>query len=337
MSRKRIAFLSALLAALLTLAACQTAPGGPTDGTAAPSESATEATPETEPASETEPVKTGTPVKVILLSGQSNAVGYSYNNFSRGSDFTGERLEAARNGYPKVLIRFSNNPFEQAAEPQYGPVSNTAFEPVTFGQGSVSPYPDYLAFGPEVGIAETLTAAYPDETFYIVKCSTSGASLLTRFNPADKKNPTNLYSEMVSFTEGALSDLKAEGLAPEIIAFCWIHGGADSAGNPAVYIDTYKALLDGLKTDLAEYMPENGMSVIDAGIDTISNTNAEALNAAKERFASGSSKRYFFPVTDLKLGANQHFTGDSMVVIGNRFGDCLKTVIETLGEPETLS
>ena len=317
---RRVLLFLAFALLLLTLASCENDVRPPETTVDVP----TETEPETEPQTESSPA---VPVKVILLSGQSNMTGYTYDTFRKASPFAGERLEKANAGYQNVLIRFCNNPYIEGER-----IENDAFEPTTFGCGCLSHYEGFRSFGPELSIAETLANAYPDETFYLVKCSTSGANLYDQFNPDNRDKAESLYAQLVTFTKDALSCLVAEGLAPEIIAFCWIQGEGDGDGEPDAYLVRFRRFLDSLKADLAAYMPENGMAVIDGGLKDSPN-----LNAVKEQFAAESSKRFFFPTTDMKNGGNLHFDCDSMITIGERFGERLLTVIQTLSEPEILT
>ncbi|MBQ7604603.1 MAG: hypothetical protein IJU75_06575 [Clostridia bacterium] len=323
--------IAVLLAALCVLAVCacnqgSKPAGDTTDGVAATTEAQT-AAPVTMP---------DNIAKVIIIAGQSNAVGYSYRHFldvNYLDQYSRERLAAADAGYPDVLMKYSNNPYDPAQDT----CGNEDFEAVHFGMGARNN--DYkeewgLPFGPEMGIAERLTEKYPGDKFYIVKCATSGANLSNRWNPMNK----NLYTQMVNFTSEALAGLKAQGLKPEIICFCWMQGESDAQENyvPS-YTSTFNRLLKQFCEDLAEYMPPNGMSVADAGIRAVW-PNYEEMNAAKEKFANKSSKRYFFDTTWFIAGRDHydraHYDAYSMIQLGNAFGDCIVSAIEDYGNPE---
>ncbi len=93
--------------------------------------------------------------KVILLSGQSNAVGVGHTKYL-SKYFDEKTINRFNAGYEKVLIHYvSHN------------MKNESFEPVRVGQAEK--YRKTL--GPEIGIAKKLTEKYPDEEFFIIKCA----------------------------------------------------------------------------------------------------------------------------------------------------------------------
>ena len=335
-------FLILIFAVLISvLTACSGNGGKPAD-TASDSaaETGTAATETSETDAETAPGKPeGTPVKVIMIAGQSNAVGYAYDNFNaRSQEYDAERIDRIRAGFDSVKIRFSNNALEDASSGvQFGPYANTEFEPVTFNQGCRSPFDGFQSIGPEVGLAEYLAGQYPDETFYIVKCATSGSNLSDRWNPDNIFSKNNLYRQMVEFTTEALGKLEEQGLAPEIIAFCWMQGESDAQENYADrYADTFENMINTFKKDLSRYIPENGMAVVDAGI-TDKWPNYNDLNAAKQGFADLSNKRFFFGTNDLTLGNdNMHYSNYAQLTLGNRFGEGVAQAIALLDQPEVI-
>ncbi|MBO4413926.1 MAG: hypothetical protein J5830_04400 [Clostridia bacterium] len=324
--------ISVLLAALFVFAVCSCVNGG---NPAVSTDSDTV----TDTATDAPVTMPDNIAKVIIIAGQSNAVGYSYRHFldvNYLDEYSRDRLALADAGYPDILMKYSNNPYD----PSQDTCGNDDFEPVHFGMGARNTeYKEEwgLPFGAEMGIAETLTEKYPGEKFYIIKCATSGANLSNRWNPRSK----NLYKQMVEFTSEALAGLKEQGLKPEIICFCWMQGESDAQENyvPS-YISTFNFLLKSLNEDLAEYMPPNGMAVADAGIRAVW-PNYEAMNAAKEGFANKSSKRYFFDTTWFIAGRDHndraHYDAYSMIRLGNAFGDCIVSAIEDYSNPEVTS
>ncbi|MBO4413525.1 MAG: hypothetical protein J5830_02345 [Clostridia bacterium] len=286
--------------------------------------------------------------KVIVISGQSNAVGYSYSGFldkDYFDEFPAERREKAYSGYPNVLIRYSNNPLDA----NQGTCSNSEFEPVKIGMGSKIPDPFYYQeawgepIGPEVGIAEYLSEKYPDETFYIIKCATSGSNLSWRWNPTRRGD---LYDNMIEFVGGVLGGLKAQGMKPEIISFCWMQGESDAQEKYVGYINLFEVFIEKIKLDLAEYMPANGMSVADGGIMSFwQNLGLPRLdmNREKEEFAAQSSKNFFIETiswsrdVERTASGRGHFDSYSMIVLGRKFGDCVSKALLDYGNPTVLS
>ena len=301
-----------------------------------PAESESEAVTE-EPAVTVER-PTGTKVKVVMIAGQSNAVGYAFDSSLLTTDprYDAARVEKLRAGNEKVLIRYSNNPLESGdSGVQFGPHENETFEPVAFGQGCASPFTGYYSIGPEVGLAEALSNAYPDETFYIVKCATSGANLSNRWNSGLTLVENNLYQQMIDFTKEAMLQLEADGLAPEIVAFCWMQGESDAQeGNLFSYPIMFEDLINGFKAELARSIPDNGMAVVDAGITQFW-PSYQTMNKMKQRFQSWSNKHFYFDTNDLPLNSdNAHYDGFSQFELGNRFGRGVIEAIGMMGEAE---
>ena len=102
----------------------------------------------------------GKTLKVILLAGQSNASGCSLDEYLR-LNVSEEKYSEYERGYDNVYINYlsGNNMSEE-------------FVKCSTLQGELEG-----AFGPELGLAEKLSAMYPDEDFVIIKCAWGGTNL----------------------------------------------------------------------------------------------------------------------------------------------------------------
>ncbi len=263
--------------------------------------------------------------RVIVLAGQSNAVGHSLAKFlpDAAGKVSAERVEEMKKGYQNITIMFSNNPYKSAA------MANAHFVPVNFGFGVKS---SNVTFGPEVGVAEYLNKNYPDEKFYIIKCATGATSLFGDWNPDLASEENNLYKQMLTFTKTAIGELEKDGSRAEIIAFCWMQGESDSERggdfykdtNFAGYGDLFGKLADGFEETFKENIPEKGLAVIQGGISSYWK-KAVQINAAKQTLAKNRSNTYYFQTYDLTWNLenndNAHFDSAAMVTLGNRFGE----------------
>ena len=263
--------------------------------------------------------------RVIVLAGQSNAVGHSHMKFlpDAAGKISPERMEKLKKGYANIQILYNNNNFLSTKS------GNRRFAPVNFGCGvNVSD----VTFGPEVGIAEYLDENYPGEEFYIIKCATGGTTLFKDWNPTLKEEKNNLYAWLLTFTEEALGQLTADGSEAEIISFCWMQGETDSyAGQDfykdstfSEYNDLFGKLVDGFSEKFSAYLPEGGLAVIQGGISSYW-SKASRLNAAKQLFAKERENTYFFSTYDLTYDVDNtdyyHFDAAAMILLGNRFGE----------------
>ena len=317
----------------------------PTDATSGLPETDPPATdpPATEPPA-TQPPETEPPTpavktrRVILLSGQSNAVGHSLERFlpDKAGKISDQRYQEMKKGYSNIKMIYSNNPFQSVAEGLRQPDSVSEFIPVTFGYG-VKPASG-TTFGPEVGLAEALNKTFPGEEFYIIKCATGGSNLRNQWNPANSGQAKNLYDEMLSFTDAALKKLTADGSRAEIVAFLWMQGEGDSGYIPgSEYIKIFDALIGGFEKKFDSYLPAKGMAVVQAGISS-QWSGYTRMNDAKKEWAEKEDRRYYVDTLDLSRNLDIHDSGQAdlshydaaaEIVLGNRFAEC---VIERLNK-----
>lgn len=240
--------------------------------------------------------------KVILLSGQSNAVGVGHIKYLP-KHFDESEANKFKAGYENVLIRYISHDIE-----------NVGFEPVRVNQAERSK--DTL--GPEVGIAKKLTEKYPGEQFFIIKCAFGGSDMNTGWrSPSsgaayDKERtveyakaindpkfrfPGWCFHEQIRAIDGGFAELRAMGYEPEIVAFCWMQGESDS-GNPICaepYIDRYDCMLRDLRE---RYAPAfENCTYIDAAISERW-VNYEAMNANKKAYADKMGYKFIDTVAE---------------------------------------
>ncbi len=268
------------------------------------------------------------PRRVILLAGQSNSVGHSLERFLPDKEgiVPAGRYRKMKNGYPNIKIFYSNNPYDK----RFTAEKTEKFLPVTFGYG-VKPFSG-TTFGPEVGMAEALNEAFPGEEFYIIKCATGGAALYDRWNPGNATSES-LYKELLSTTEDALGKLTADGGRAEIVAFLWMQGETDCrdfrgkySADFREYIELFDRLVKGVEEKFGNYLPTDGLAVIQAGISTYWKDYSQ-LNAAKEKYVAERANTYYFSTDDLTYNKDNtdysHYDAASEILLGNRFGECI--------------
>ena len=281
-------------------------------------------------------------VYVIVLAGQSNAVGQSY-----AYHLSDEDLAKYKEGYENVQIRYQLNPFSETETKHV----NTAFEPVKVGQGKGvdwTKYPDGC-IGPELGLAEYLSANYPDEQFYIIKSATGGTTLHDRWYSTSSLEylgltdfaDNSLYVKLLDFVDENMQILEKQ-YEPEIISFCWMQGENDAKDYSADYEVLWSNLIKDLKNEWNSYLPENGLSVIDAGITNYW-TNFDVINAVKEKYAALSNKNYYIDVVmDSSITAFKdntdfaHLDAYAMLKLGQEFGKNVVLAYENLDKEEVV-
>ena len=243
------------------------------------------------------PEGNGQRVKVILLLGQSNASGSSIVSYleknSSEQDFA--RYSA---GYSSVLINYCIDDHNVCSEGEYLPVDLTC--------GAAEGF-----FGPEVGMADALAAAYPDETVLILKYTMSGYSIHHHWLSLGQRG--SIYNAFLIFAKENMEHLADLGYDARIGAICWMQGESDTTQAKADrYFDNQSAFVSYLREDLEPYAEDGGIYFIDAGISNgpYCEPGYPTVNEAKRRFAELSPLNIYFSTIDAGLTTVNEPEGD---------------------------
>ena len=269
--------------------------------------------------------------KIIILAGQSNAVGVGHVKYLP-KHFDKATEERFREGYDNILINYSSHAIKS-----HGFVKTRI--------NCTEAAKDTL--GPEVGIARILDEKCPGEQFFIVKCAFGGTGLchdwISESNPAHVSGvevdfskaiqfiePTPAgwcYNELVRLLGESIELLKGDGFEPTVCAFCWMQGENDAMTreNTDAYIDRYECLLGDLEARFAPYF-EN-CRYIEAGISEIWEFYKE-MNENKRAYAEKSGHRYVDTIAAGLTTKNEpeeepdvyHYDADAIVKLGELFG-----------------
>ena len=251
--------------------------------------------------------------------GQSNASGQAWNSLLQGTA-SAEAWERYTRGYDNVKI------YHQVDWAN----SSTDFVPVKVGQGS-----DVERFGPEVGLADYLSRAYPNETFYIIKSSFSGSGLQKAWQPTEGQ-----YKQFVTDVQTALRKLQVKGLEPEIFAMCWMQGETDAMtlAHAEIYASAFAELMDRINEKFGNYMAEGGMAIVDSAICEQSVWQyAAIINQMKEKYAATSQNYYFLDSNAAgidtwdEMGDPMHYDSDDMIELGELFGRYVGQILTNAG------
>lgn len=258
----------------------------------------------------------GKPVKVVLLLGQSNATGCSITEYLKMS-VDEEQFATYEAGFPSVLINFCLD--------DHNATSNGEFVKVDLTCGSPNGF-----FRPEVGMAEVLSAAYPDETVIILKYTMSGYSL--HYHWLSEGERGSIYEACMKFVRTYLDSLAEHNYNAQIGAICWMQGESDTTDFKAShYLDNQTAFVSYLREDLAPYAEEGGIYFIDAGISNSPYCEPAypAINEAKLAFSKLSPQNLYFSTIDEGLTVHMEPHGDpdwghydalSELALGRLFG-----------------
>lgn len=261
------------------------------------------------------------PVKVILLGGQSNASGVSSVEYLSQKEDPALYAKYSA-GYGNVSINFIT---ENGANSSDG-----YFVPATLGQGCLPAY-----FGPEVGISDTLSSAYPNETIILIKYTWGGSNLYNQWlSPSSQGKTGDLYTAFVNFVKSNVDYLLAKNYDARIVAMCWMQGESDSADGVCDRYGLNTAnLVNDLRAEFEPYTAQGGFLFADAGIaDSIYWKNYTVINDAKRAHAGTSPLNVYLDtiaagltVTGEPEGAPDlaHYDAMSEIALGRMFGEAI--------------
>ena len=263
----------------------------------------------------------GQTARVILLLGQSNASGCSIVEYLQLNTDT-ETFAFYEKGFDNVLINYCID--------DHSFTSDGAFVRVDLTCGCGNGF-----FGPEVGMAETLSEQFPNEKFYVLKYTMSGYSLANHWLRNGKRG--DIYNACLAFVSTYLQYLQAKNYNVSLDAICWMQGESDTAmHNAEKYFDNQCKFVDYLRSDLKNYNDQE-IYFIDAGISSspYCEPGYPVVNDAKQRIAATSAYNLYFSTIDLGLSTLYepdydpdlgHYDSLSEIKLGNLFGEYVASI-----------
>lgn len=263
----------------------------------------------------------GGSLKVILLLGQSNASGASRCRYLK-DNVGDEQYAKYESGFENILINYCVDDWNNT--------SNGEFRAVNTECGAAEGF-----FGPEIGMAEVLSEAFPDEQVVILKYTYSGTNLHYQWLSRGERG--SIYNALKTFVDTYMGYLIDKNYNASIGAICWMQGESDTNEYKSErYYDNTVNFVKYMREDFAKYSTDGEIYFIDAGI-----SDSEAwqplyseINEAKVRFSELSSLNIFFSTIELGLTVNNepegepdiaHYDSLSELELGREFG---KRIVE---------
>lgn len=265
------------------------------------------------------------PVDVVIISGQSNAVGCTHSScIPRSIGYS--KYQEYMDGYPGIKIAFDS--WTKDDGPRFysqNMSKNDTFVKVMLGQGN-----SLATFGPEIGIAESLSEEYEDRLF-IIKYACGASNLkddwMSRTSP--------MYPRLINYVKKQMKNLEDMGYIPTIKAFCWMQGEGDAwDGYYQDYLNNLSLFVSNIREDLLELAGNVELPFIDAGI---SNSKLwqyyRKVNEAKQQFAELSENNIYIDTIGAGMHTNEepfdtpdtaHYDSESEVLLGNLFAENFK-------------
>lgn len=274
------------------------------------------------PIDENEPPKEySNEVQVVLLLGQSNAEGHTNSSYLVKTVGEEKAAEYAK-GYDNVNISYACTVSANT--------SDGKFIPVKLGQGTAT-----SKFGPEVGIAEKISALDLAKRVYVIKYAYGGTTLTTQWRSPSSKNTGGLYTGAVQYVNEQLKKLEEQDLYPVVKAICWMQGESDSDGTSYnSYEELERNFVKDIRKEFAFYKPtDSEIGFVDAGIsDCVAWTHYQVVNDAKKSLAQSDEAHVYLDTIAANLRYNAeplgapdiyHYDSSSMIELGHMFADAL--------------
>lgn len=268
--------------------------------------------------------------KIVILAGQSNAVGVGYTKYLK-NHFSDDVVAEFYNGYEDVLINYYSHDLK-----------SNGFVKTTVNCAEASKD----TCGPELGIAKALRES-TEENFFIVKCAFGSSNLYNDWlSPSSqseegtvyKNNATTgwCYRELVDLLSSSIDILEKDGYEPTIKAFFWMQGESDAFEMSQVegYARRFENLLTDIKMQFARYISD--CVYVDAGISKSWPCYRE-LNDVKKNMAEQNGYHYIDTIgigltthnEPIENPDKPHYDVDSVIKLGETFakyicGDIMK-------------
>ncbi len=277
--------------------------------------------------------KQAKPVDVVVISGQSNAVGCTHSDcLERSMGY--DKLDEYMAGYPGIQIAYdcwTKDVLGDGTPVFYSQNKrqDEKFFKVMLGQGNSE-----ATFGPEIGIAEAMHEKYAGKLF-LIKYACGASNLKDDW--AQRNSP--MYNRFVTYVKKQMDNLKSMGYKPTIKAFCWMQGEGDSyPGYYDKYYENLQTFVGNLRSDLKELSGNKDFPFIDAGINNSPQWEFyRQVNEAKKQFANDSDNNFYIDTIEAGMHTNKepfnnvdtaHYDTESQVLLGHLFAEAFEPFLE---------
>lgn len=265
-------------------------------------------------------------INVIILSGQSNAVGCKNSQYliqTMGQ----EKYDEYNAGYEDIKIAYNNWDCDYTSPNRTKTLQNSSdgqFVNVKLGQGNVP-----ANFGPEIGMAEELHAKF-GKKLVIIKCACGASNL----NDDWADSNSDMFQNLKTFVHNKMLSLAGGGFDPILRAFCWMQGEGDSYPNYwQYYYDNLVRFKANLDKEFLMYTESNKLPFIDAGIGAGKDPKTgvdtwqyyKEVNDCKKDFAALSETNIYIDTiaeglhSDQELADCVHYDSESQIKLGHLF------------------
>ena len=269
-----------------------------------------------------EEVKDPVPVDVVVISGQSNAVGCTHANCITRSIGASKYQEYMR-GYESIKIAYDS--WTKDDGPRFysqNKSKDDGFVKVMLGQGN-----SLATFGPEIGIAESMNEKYPNSLF-LIKYACGASNLKDDWTSKDSP----MYPRLINYVKKQMKNLETMGYIPTIKAFCWMQGEGDAwDGYYQDYLTNLTTFASNIREDFKQFTNNVEVPFIDAGISNSRQWQYyRQVNEAKKQFADLSENNVYIDTIGAGMHTDEepfdtpdtaHYDTESEVLLGKLFAE----------------
>ena len=270
------------------------------------------------------------PIDLVIVAGQSNAVGYDAK--------PGQLPKDPRDAEVRFWWRCGDPPpddHDSTCGGRWSPLGpQPRGTPKTPQDGKKEPrqYGNFAqpegGFGPEIGFARELLDVEPGRKLAIVKVAFSGTGLRSDWNPHDSGDGGSCYRTLFSEVRAAIRAGREQGLAFRPRALLWVQGESDANPKDA---DTYAANLEALVRAIRGDLAAKEMAVLLA-LNTKFKANPRPdplvgkVAEAQRHLAEKLPRTAYVDTSSATVANAVHFDAPGTLDVGRRFATALLEV-----------
>lgn len=243
------------------------------------------------------------PTSIVVIAGQSNAAGRADTD-----DITPSALQTLlETPFPSVLLK------QKLAQSTLDPIVWDSDYATTAVQPRVNPTQN---MGPELSMARYLDRANPNQ-FRLAKFALGGSGLNDNWRqgsayPGSPIGGPNLFAQFISFMQAAETELNGR-----IAAIVWVQGETDAldTSDAAAYQANFTQFISDVRVSFPGVpFIFNRLHSANAG------TFVSTVRAAQTAVDAAVDGTTMVDCDDLTLTDGQHFSANSYVTLGDKFG-----------------
>jgi len=188
-------------------------------------------------------------------------------------------------------------------------------------------------FGPEIGLAQQLSAKYPDKEFILIKYAIGGASMLNWSADYDSLkakitgNPELFGNMHKAFNQKTDSIL--QGMKHQKVALLWMQGERDARIPEAGvdYYDNFKNFVESIGIDSKNTDLPILFGKVNPPLERYS--ALDTVRKAQERIVNDVANTFLIETDDLEKWDDEvHYSSNGQLDLGRRYGEQLIMIME---------